>query len=1014
MVKVGDFRFGRYAAQMFAFLLFFLAALALTRLLYEAAFPRLLWLARPLPVLLLALLTAIGGWAVVSKWRGARGERREARFSVWALTPLLLNLPTVLDPVIDLAGSRLLFTASFWFTAVLLARCTVQERSWRWLGVIFIIAALLPVYLLTMPDTVGSADTFEFQVVIPQLGIAHPTGYPLYLLLGRLFTLLPLGSVAWRANLASAVFALLAVLLVNAGVRRLLGRPVPALLAAVVLGLTPVFWSQAIEAEVYALHALIVAAALWLMVEIVSGGKGRVASGGWRVVILLAFVIGLGLANHLTSLFLIPPAVLAVLLAYGRQLRQQSLAENLLLLLKVLAAFLLPLVLYLYLPLRWQAVNGEPMGLGRFVEWVIGGRFQGALQLTAWLNDITRYEVVGRLLLNNWGWINLGLILLGLIYLGWHKWRMALVLLVTWLGFIFYALNYYVPDLAVFIIPAHVVMALFWGAGATAVLSGAGWLSRKGNWPGLRVPLENILLVLLLLPSLWQVTQTWPEMQGGDNRDLLQWGEGTLAMPLDVGAALLADSEKIAPLYYLQQAEGVRPDLEIMVLPDEAAYRTELDARIAAGQTVYLARLLPGLEGVYHLRSVGPLIEVSGEPLISLPEGTELVDLEVGPLHLAGYSVQKQSAVDPLATGVTLFWRADDPMTEPMFVYVRWAGEGFVGEPAVRSGQHPVGNTYPTVAWQAGEIVPDFHLLPWPVGDEEQELDLEVALGPAFAVAEDLLWQKVGKVTLPPAEGLELERPLRAQNGRVLLNGVQFPTEIRPQKPLPIVLSGYGTDVRDLQFSLQAGEEAGDVLYRGTTVGAVGNEPPAFVTATEVDTDLPSGRYYLMSEDAGETAVCGWMAPATTACSLGEVTISGVPIPKGATNFEDKIALLNIELPQIELQPGGQLPVNLRWQSLGPIDEDYTVFLQVLDARDRIVGQVDVWPLQGTYPTSHWAQAEIIDDPHLIQLDGQLEPGPYRLQIGWYLLSTLRRLSVLDENGLAVDDKVILNELVVP
>ena len=203
MVKVGDFRFGRYAAQMFAFLLFFLAALALTRLLYEAAFPRLLWLARPLPVLLLALLTAVGGWAVVSKWRGARGERREARFSVWALTPLLLNLPTVLDPVIDLAGSRLLFTASFWFTAVLLARCTVQERSWRWLGVIFIIAALLPVYLLTMPDTVGSADTFEFQVVIPQLGIAHPTGYPLYLLLGRLFTLLPLGSVAWRVNLGA-------------------------------------------------------------------------------------------------------------------------------------------------------------------------------------------------------------------------------------------------------------------------------------------------------------------------------------------------------------------------------------------------------------------------------------------------------------------------------------------------------------------------------------------------------------------------------------------------------------------------------------------------------------------------------------------------------------------------------------------------------------------------------------------------------------------------------------------
>ncbi|MCZ7666312.1 MAG: DUF2723 domain-containing protein [Chloroflexi bacterium] len=66
------------------------------------------------------------------------------------------------------------------------------------MGILFVLAALLPIYLLTMPAAVGQADTFEFQVVVPQLGIAHPTGYPLYLLLGKLFTLLPLGTVAWR------------------------------------------------------------------------------------------------------------------------------------------------------------------------------------------------------------------------------------------------------------------------------------------------------------------------------------------------------------------------------------------------------------------------------------------------------------------------------------------------------------------------------------------------------------------------------------------------------------------------------------------------------------------------------------------------------------------------------------------------------------------------------------------------------------------------------------------------
>ena len=57
-------------------------------------------------------------------------------------------------------------------------------------------------------------------------------------------------------------------------------------------------------------------------------------------------------------------------------------------------AFAAPLLLYAYLPLRWRAVNGEAMGAARFVEWVAGGRFQGALQLMAWLRDPTRLSLI--------------------------------------------------------------------------------------------------------------------------------------------------------------------------------------------------------------------------------------------------------------------------------------------------------------------------------------------------------------------------------------------------------------------------------------------------------------------------------------------------------------------------------------------------------------------------------------------------------------------------------------------
>ena len=90
-----------------------------------------------------------------------------------------------------------------------------------------------------------------------------------------------------------------------------------------------------------------------------------------------------------------------------------------------------------------------------------------------------------------------------------------------------------------------------------------------------------------------------------------------LSLPIPANAAILADSEKIAPLYYLQVTEGLRPDLDILVLGDEALYRQELDRRLGAGQPVYLARFLPNLP--YRMRSLGPLVEVSGEPLKSAP-----------------------------------------------------------------------------------------------------------------------------------------------------------------------------------------------------------------------------------------------------------------------------------------------------------------------------------------------------------------------------------------------------------
>ncbi|MEM7114941.1 MAG: DUF2723 domain-containing protein [Chloroflexota bacterium] len=1000
-----------------AFSLLLVGGLAAGRILFELFFPRLLWLGRPFPIILFALIIIL--FIVAAQSRFTKSEdsphtMRLPRSHVWL--PLLLNLAYLFNPDVDLVGSRLCFGASLWFVALLFARQRASQEQWRWLGIIYLLAALLPIYLLTMPNSVGRADTFEFQVVAPQLGIVHPTGYPLYLLLGKLFTLLPVSSVAWRLNFGTMVYGLSALSILYLLGLKLSKRPIPSLLAAIAVGLTPTFWSQAIEAEVYTLHGLIVMIALWQIITIY--GLRIAHYELHQRVLWLAATIGLGLTNHLTSVFLLPAAGIVVLLkhfAFSQSPSEEEGRGSLLtwkLIWQSALAFILPLLLYAYLPIRWAVVNSEPMGLSRFVDWVVGGRFQDALQWMAWLNDPARYGIVWRLYLSNLGSISLVIAFIGLAYLIWKRWQIALLLGITWFGYSFYALNYYVPDLEVFIVPGHLVIGLWWGMGITAVLQvidHAKAQRRKARKNlGVFVPLREIFPLLLFFPILLQLPSLWTQVDRSGNNELLVWGEGVLAQPLAENAAILADSEKIAPLYYLQQAEGVRPDLDIMVLPDEAAYRAELNGRLTQNQPVYLARFLPGLEGIYHLSSAGPLTEVRAEPLTQLPEHATVVNRAVGPLTLLGYELEPQAAIDPAGTAVTLYWQALQPVSEPFHVYIRWQGDA----PILPTGQHPANNDYPTVAWKADEIVPDFHLLPQPVSEAPHQRPIEVALALPFTPIEQLEWHAVTTVDLPATAVRPLERPLRTQLGPITLNAIEHSSQVRPHTPLPIILSGHGTNPASLTFHLQPATF--NLSPATNPIDQSSIEQLPFLTTITLDTDLPNGRYHIIAQHPEDPALCGWLASPTAGCIIGEVEISGVALPPTAINFDDKIALLNIDIAQTELQPGGLLDVTLTWQGLAPLQDDYTVFIQVLDENDTLVGQVDAWPLQGTFPTSQWQLGQTVTDPYLVQLAADLPPGDYRLQVGFYLLATLQRLPVLDAAGQLVDDKFLHSDLYVP
>ena len=173
-------------------------------------------------------------------------------------------------------------------------------------GLVAVVTAT--VYLATLqPDFGGPEDTPKFQFLGYVLGTGHPPGYPLYVMLSHLFVrTLRVGTIAYRANLFSAMMAVLSCVAVFTVARVLGGSRWASVCAAVALATGPSFWRSAVFAEVYSLAAAVVGVSLALLLT--WGVRGT-------PVLLLAAIAttAAGFGNHLTIVGVIPAYVVYVL-----------------------------------------------------------------------------------------------------------------------------------------------------------------------------------------------------------------------------------------------------------------------------------------------------------------------------------------------------------------------------------------------------------------------------------------------------------------------------------------------------------------------------------------------------------------------------------------------------------------------------------------------------------------------------------------------------------------------------
>ncbi len=125
-------------------------------------------------------------------------------------------------------------------------------------------------------------------------------------------------------------------------------------------------------------------------------------------------------------------------------------------------------------------------------------------------------------------------------------------------------------------------------------------------------------------------------------------------------------------------------------------------------------------------------------------------------------------------------------------------------------------------------------------------------------------------------------------------------------------------------------------------------------------------------------------------------------------NLGDKVELLGYDLDRTSAKPGESLHLTLYWRSLQAMDESYTVFTHLLDSDSRTWGQKDNVPQSGTYPTTLWAEGEVVADGYEIVVKPDAPPGQYVIEVGMYLPQSGQRLPVLDELGQVRGDRILL------
>lgn len=449
-------------------------------------------------------------------------------------------------------------------------------------------------------------DTGELQAVAPLMGTAHPTGFPTYVLLGWLASIVlqPFGEPAFRMNLFSAICVAAAAGVTVDLVRKLTGWTILGMAAGIGLALTPIVWAIATHAEAHSLHLALLAILLWLLVtwdeRVAAHLRDERAGRDDRYLVAATIVFGLAVGNHSLTLLLAVPVGLYVLAVDPGIWRRGRLIFG------CLAALALTVTLvYLELPLRagpFRAalVYGTPNTWDGFRYVVLAEQFQGSLSDP--FGELPRKfgELVGRMVAQ-FG-ILAPVIPVAFIVTAVRRPRYALLTGSAALITCFFAASYVNADINRYYLgPALLAwtwLAVLAGVVIEALGSAIGEPPRRAGTrralPGPRTSVIAVVIaVALLVPTVLGAPAHAKAVDMSRQHDAQTWVTRAFKT-MDPDAVVVSWWSYSTPMWYAQRVMGERPDITIL---DD---RTRIDENLGGLTEAIDANL--GTHPVYVIR----------------------------------------------------------------------------------------------------------------------------------------------------------------------------------------------------------------------------------------------------------------------------------------------------------------------------------------------------------------------------------------------------------------------------